>query len=600
MSPTTAPVSNTSSRRTTASSQKNADKAQDGPLTEAKSASAEVTPKRPKRTLKLTASQRERKRAIDREAQRSIRLKTKNYIAHLESLVRIMENGSSSTNSGEGVQQSHDHSVAEHEGERARALLSQLRQSEEEVRTLKEMLAGVQKLVGTVLHPADEHGWLAMPSTGNGEQAAPTANSLACGPHDQFENCASVYSHSSDSSSPLVEFGYPVPFDQPKRAEAFASEYPPRSHGIQPYTLQQHDVYNSSGRFSAPVIRPDSPTSDRSDAPKDREEGELFLLSDREVNRALAGGHQSFANQLLDEDIIVRAVLHGWRDVQDQYLLDKGWRALRSIDQNIFRECGVVERMAILYMMRLKLLHQSNTNLQYLAPLPPFFQRGPSEDPEVLRKTPIIEHFIWPALRANLCRNTKKYINNKFSDSFRHSFKFVWPYDISHTYNKDQSSQLYSITSGFKQRQWDLRSWTMRREFFTHSSELIGSIPVYEAPMDRILLPAGLMASQRAQAPRPVTKTEQPEAEQPPISLGHANSQTPAPAPAPALAHIHGRVPTTAPEVPAAYVPYSAGVEAWLGDPDMVPQYWNMSTGMAVGYQEAAQQWPSVQRGFVG
>ncbi|OCT54997.1 hypothetical protein CLCR_02850 [Cladophialophora carrionii] len=605
MSPT-GPVSNTSSRRTTASSQKNADQAQDGPLAEAKSASDEVTPKRPKRTLKLTASQRERKRAIDREAQRSIRLKTKNYIAHLENLVRIMENGGSSTNSGGGIQQSNDYPAAEPEGERARALLSQLRQSEEEVRALKEMLAGVQKLVGNALDPADAPGWLGTPSTGNGEHAAPPANPLACGPHDQFENCPSVYSHSSDSSSPLVEFGYQAPFDQPGRAKALGSEYPPRSYGVQPYTLQQQDLYNSFGRVSAPVPRPDPPTSDPTDANNGREEGELFFLSDREVNRVLAGGHQSFANQPLDEDIIVRAVLHGWRDVQDQYLLDKGWQALRSIDQTIFRECGVVERMAILYMMRLKLLHQSNTNPQYLAPLPPFFQRGSSEDPETLRKTPIIEHFIWPGLRTNLCRNTKKYINNKFSDSFRQSFKFIWPYDISHTYNKDHSTQLYSITSGFKQRQWDLRSWTMRKGFFTHASELIGSIPVYETPMDRILIPAGSVAvqpaSQRAQAPRPLTKMEQSEAEQPPICMGEGNSQAPsaAGAPAPAPAHIQGPVPATAPNVPGSHVPYAAEVEAWLGDPDMVPQYWNMSTGMAVGYGAAAQPWPGVQRGFVG
>src|ERR1700761_898800 len=53
-----------------------------------------------KRPLKLTESQRERKRAIDREAQRSIRQKTKNYIAHLENLVRIMEGGGSSAPTG--------------------------------------------------------------------------------------------------------------------------------------------------------------------------------------------------------------------------------------------------------------------------------------------------------------------------------------------------------------------------------------------------------------------------------------------------------------------------------------------------------------------
>src|ERR1700761_688324 len=156
MSTSPVSMSDPSSRRTSAQSQRHIDKSEHVPLGEAKPGSDGTPPKRPKRTLKLTASQRERKRAIDREAQRSIRLKTKNYIAHLENLVRIMENGGSATSNADGAQQPSGQPKDEQENERARALLAQLRQSEEEIRTLKEMLSGVQKLVGTALNPGEE------------------------------------------------------------------------------------------------------------------------------------------------------------------------------------------------------------------------------------------------------------------------------------------------------------------------------------------------------------------------------------------------------------------------------------------------------------
>ncbi|KAJ9612169.1 hypothetical protein H2200_003766 [Cladophialophora chaetospira] len=594
-----ATVSNTSSRRATVLSQKNSEKKQNGSVPDTKSGSDEPTPKRPKRTLKLTASQRERKRAIDREAQRSIRLKTKNYIAHLENLVRIMENGGSNTNGGEPGAQSQEPSTSQQEGERARALLSQLRHSEEEVRNLKEMLFGVQKLVGSALAPTDEEAeskWLALASTCNGDQALRNPNMPH---HDHLENCASVYSQSSDSSSPVMELGY-QPYDQSNATEAFSTEYTSKAAGSQPYTTQQQDLYNSFGRFSAPAGRPEPPTSGAGDVSIAKEEGDLFLLTERQVNRVLAGGHQSFTNQPLDEDIIVRAVLHGWRDVQDEYLLDKGWQALRTIDQCVFRESGVVERMAILYMMRLKLLHQSNINPQYLAPLPPFFQRGAQEDPEVLKTTPIIEHFIWPGLRSSLCRNPKWHIDKKYSDAFRHSLKFVWPFDISDLYSKDFSTQLYSITPEFKQRQWDLRSWTMKREYFALATEMIGAIPVYEAPLNRALIPAGSMpiqtatharqASQGSLLPSSVAKLE--EREEVPSQMALAPSSAHAPS------QINGSGPQVAMEMAGTQVPYSADVEAWLGDPDMVPQYWSMSSGMNVGYDAGPQQWPAVQRGF--
>ncbi|KIW97027.1 uncharacterized protein Z519_02419 [Cladophialophora bantiana CBS 173.52] len=603
MPTSTTTASNTSSRRTSGQTQKPFENAHVLPLpppaTETTPPVDEPAPKRPKRALKLTASQRERKRAIDREAQRSIRLKTKNYIAHLENLVRIMENGGTSVNPGEGGQDLQGQAGTEEGQERVRALLSQLRQSEDEVRRLREMVTGVQRLVAGALNPVEDSATrrLTGPDGYNIQQPAPMVTPFQSAIHDHPENAASVYSHSSDSSSPVVELAY-QPFDQPRSAEASALG------GLGAIPSHHQDRFDSFGRLVPPVAILEPPTSEPLDIPKERVEGELFFLSEREVNRVLAGGHQSFANQPLDEDIIVRAVLHGWRDVQDQYLLDRGWQALRSIDQSIFRECGVVERMAILHMMRLKLLHQSKMNPQFLAPLPPFFQRGPAEDPEVLERTPVIEHFIWPGMRACLCKNATRYINNKFSDSFRHSLKFLWPYNVSDVYARDPLTQLYSIMPEFKRREGDLRSWTMRKDFFANASELIGAIPVYEAPLNRPLIPVGSVPMQpgmRAGQPPRRMLQQAPAGTIPKQEADESHMETmPAPAHAPTPHHIGGHAPVTTTNVPVTHVPHAAEVEAWLGDPDLVPQYWTMGPGMDVGFDGVAPQWSSVPRGFGG
>ncbi|OAP57036.1 hypothetical protein AYL99_09149 [Fonsecaea erecta] len=608
MPTSTITVSNTSSRRTSGQIQKPFENAQVAPLpppTEAGPPVEDPTPKRPKRTLKLTASQRERKRAIDREAQRSIRLKTKNYIAHLENLVRIMENGGSSASHGESGEHLPGQAMTEEGQERVRALLSQLRQSEDEVRRLREMVTGVQRLVAGALNVGED------PTTKqiggleayNIQQPTQMATPLPGTVQDHLENSASVYSHSSDSSSPVIELSY-QPFDQPRSAEVSAPSYTPRVSGPRSIPPHHPDRFDSRGRLvpPAPVFEPTK--SEPLDAAGDRVEGELFYLSEREVNRVLAGGHQSFANQPLDEDIVVRAVLHGWRDVQDLYLLDRGWQALRSIDQSIFRDCGVVERIAILHMMRLKLLHQSNVNPQFLAPLPSFFQRGPAEDPEALEKMPLIEHFIWPGMRTCLCKNATRYINNKFSDSFRRSLKFLWPYNVSDVYERDPVTQLYSVMPEFKRRECDLRSWTMRKDFFAHASELMGAIPVYEASVDRSLLLAGQVpmqaglnagqASRRTLQKAPAGAMEKQETAESQMASMRA------PAHVHSSHHLGSLPPVSTATIPVSQIPHAAEVEAWLGDPDLVPQYWNMGPGMNVGFDAVSPQWTGVPRGFGG
>lgn len=58
----------------------------------------------------------------------------------------------------------------------------------------------------------------------------------------------------------------------------------------------------------------------------------------------------------MDSDIVVRAVLQGWAEIESSHALDVGWSLLREIDQYVFFQCSPVTRMAALRIMRLELL----------------------------------------------------------------------------------------------------------------------------------------------------------------------------------------------------------------------------------------------------
>lgn len=398
-----------------------------------------------KRPLKLTPSQRERKRAIDREAQRSIRIKTKNYIAHLENLVKVMEQS--------------DTIGADGENSRTRELMNQLKQSQDEVRSLREAMLSVQRTLSTVL----------------GDSSALSIDTAR---------------HSSHSASPpsVVEaqsstsYSAPLQFPQQTATAPIAAPQPP---------LQRQPSAASIPTTSAPTEQLSSvqnqtlPERPNLNPTRPRMEGELFYYAESHLNRVYAAGPAAFGNSALDEDIPVRAVIEGWASVEEHHELDLAWEVIREIDQTIWFDCGIVERMAIIRFMRTKLIYQVNARSAAPLPIMPAFMT--QEVVKHARHADIIDHFIWPGFRHVLVEQPQKYISNYFSDKFRYNLKFLWPYGISNAYTKDPVTQTYSSTAEFMSRQWDIRCWTMRRRFFAGSEELISSIPTFDVPLHKSL-----------------------------------------------------------------------------------------------------------------
>lgn len=282
-----------------------------------------------KRPLKLTPSQRERKRAIDREAQRSIRIKTKNYIAHLENLVKVMEQ--SDTTSPDG------------ENSRTRELMTQLKQSQDEVRSLREAMLGIQRTLSNVLGDAGILNSDLLAQRQSSYSASPPSATEA-----QITTAANEPSNNSSKS-------YTSHTQAPPRTQRNSSSTSVPVIALQPNTSRQPNPnLIDPSRFTP--LRP-------------RREAELFYHAEFHLNRVYAAGQSAIGDTTFDEDIPVRAVIEGWASVEESYDLDICWQAIREVDQFVWANCGIVERMAIIRYMRTKILYQVRSRAA--APLPP-------------------------------------------------------------------------------------------------------------------------------------------------------------------------------------------------------------------------------------
>lgn len=518
-------------------------------------------------------------------------------VAHLENLVNLMErdgpdakaNGMEKTAEQAGLQQA-----------RAGEIFSQLRQSQAEVRKLKEILHGVQKLIAGVCDTA-------MDSDSQPRQVVPSGESNAVVPSSgeseklQASSSQQVISNYPQTLASAASFPKPV-----NHTNSETSTSPEMAQGnlshvdstqfYMPYRIDHaHDGMFLAERWLEPV------TSGLSGAVSESHDQELYQFSEREVMKVLTNSGRTLANQPFDEDIVIRSVLHGWPDVEDHYTLDAGWRALKNIDQNVFNRSGLVERMAILRMMRQKMLHQVHCNSSDLPALPEFYGRTSMEDLQQLKITPIIEYYVWPGLRASTLNSPRKYQNNKFSEMFRQNFKFIWPYDVADAYVKDPISHLYSTAAEFARRQRSLHSWAMRKEFFEEFEELSSAIPVFNPPVRKALIPASTgLASTR------IDSQHQDQSLHQRASGGGLKKQTQEDASVETItqrraspliqAALLMAVDRTATAVPG---PDGAEIEAWLGDPDMVPQHWDtqqqVNSALDTLYES---QWPSTSGGF--
>jgi hypothetical protein len=445
----------------------------------------------------LTKAQLERKRECDREAQRQIRLKTKNHIAHLENLVETLQGG-------------------HQDAGRVSELVAQVKANQKEITRLQEVFRAIGKLVDSVgqventlsedqRENSSSEPEPRCPTGGPGVYPQKTEQTVSSPPFVSLAGTDSAGGFTTSKSpahcretgmgslasgdlefAPVAAIPEPLPSQcpilDPQKVEhclsTSSSAEASDVHALVPHDSEQQYVTNKINAIAEQIIQ-------------DRTlDGRLWYLAGSLLSVILNMPREFQTPVAYDQDIPVRAVMHGWATVEERYYLDPGWIWLRHLDQVLYSNLGVPERLAIMRMMRLQYQAQVRPYLLSTLPLPGFMQARPAQ--KFMEHDPLMEHFVWPGMREQVLFSPRKYATNKFMDNFRLHCRFVWPHNPEDTFLRDNLTGLYSYSSDFIQRQNDLRCWTMRSEFFSIFPELVQDIPSFDQSLgvSQLLLPA--------------------------------------------------------------------------------------------------------------
>lgn len=296
---------------------------------------------------KLTGERLEKKRETDRESQRAVRNRTKAYIAHLEKLVQTLQESQ--------------------EDERLANMTEQCKQLREENQTLKTVLTSISKMTKSI------EGTLA-DSKAIITSSSPTSGSTAI-----------------DQSSPVQMMDSRSPIEDVRNRQFSATCQPQLDGPWRQDSLTYSDGNVEHNTISSPKGPSITDYARRSNDPPAQVSPPVFVtqlipnaasflqqpsavLSQAtaeakkpshvfEVVNLIISNAENFKvaalNPEVEVDVAIRAVALGWPSVLERYTLDPVWQVIQQIEQEVFFCCGPLERLAILRLLRLKLLQVS-------------------------------------------------------------------------------------------------------------------------------------------------------------------------------------------------------------------------------------------------
>jgi hypothetical protein len=422
------------------------------------------------------SSRLERKRALDREAQKAHRERNKAYIAHLESLVEALQTSDDSDS-------------------RTNELVMQLEQSRTAIKALQETMTSITRLASGFI------------SDQSSTQEAVSTSRCCCSKN----STTTANTTDTDTSTDTVCSQLDIP-DMDAWTENGLTDV---AHAIPNIALADFSMHEStrmsaSSKDTDTEVTPNTASNTLSTAytiPWTSEllagtllcnsmsggnrpsighlgtvimsapqlDGKRWYLAGALLNHILNSKERAEMLTWNDEDIAIRAVVEGWTEVQTQYPLDIGWQWLKVVDENLWLGIGKPERLQSLRNCRILLLHQMNPQAGYDKRLPAFFAPRPSQ--KFLRNDPLIEHFPWPAFRDRLLFGSQKYVSDKFMDNFCKHMHVLWPFNDSELYVQDEMTGLYSYSAAFEQCTNDIRRYTCRPDLFQQFPELLADIP---------------------------------------------------------------------------------------------------------------------------
>lgn len=315
---------------------------------------------------KATTSRQQKKRELDRRAQRLSRERTKARIAHLEQLVEEFRDKDTSG--------------------QVRVLTEQLQTVTKQRDALTGLLRTLQSSIKQHITPQSDCSAELSPghapretATSRGGNPGATAEiyspcevdsvSLSATADEQGTACAN-----ETAIEALDGFHDPPAF--PELMPEPVHDVPPLMGDFFPDLSEQLIVPTPS--FDDPIVPAATPACDcyhshQLTAPS----WKLNLW--RFANEVLTpqpqgGGNNTPPDYELEYDVPIRAIVEGWPAVEARLgTLPESWRKLRAVDQVLFHACGSVERLAILRMMHSLLMYHSEPSAERRAALPAWY-----------------------------------------------------------------------------------------------------------------------------------------------------------------------------------------------------------------------------------
>ncbi|KAF1815734.1 hypothetical protein P152DRAFT_194990 [Eremomyces bilateralis CBS 781.70] len=433
---------------------------------------------------------RERKRALDRDAQRNLREKTRNRIASLEALVQTLQ----------------DEKCGD---KRIRELVAQLHEAQDEIQNLRDTLSSIEKLL-TKSRSFNHQDDLEFESTPHGmEEMEKKPVSVADSPAMLRPNLSVGTGTESRVNldyldmSTLLSKPQQSPDQVDRPFEGLSTSQVPNTFQLEPFgdfgrkTALYHqevpdplDVDHRCGFLSEVAQAVDlDPTSDQiplhtsssvnlsdpiaqitNTILRKQIDGKLWYLANDCLQYILTRPTYALCSVDTDEDITIRAFLEGWSAVEQKYTLDGCWKWLKALDCHLFSHLGFADRASIIHGIRRSFSSRVKRVRKDDDTTPPFTH--PSLAQLHIQHDPIVDFFVWPGLREQMIFNRTRFACDRFVSAFCTNYLFLWSHDLRDIYHHDPATGLYAFSSPWHAHVMDLHCFQMRPGFFELFPEL--------------------------------------------------------------------------------------------------------------------------------
>ncbi|KAJ4337544.1 hypothetical protein N0V95_008306 [Ascochyta clinopodiicola] len=448
---------------------------------------------------------RERKRAIDREAQRSLREKTKTHIAELERTIQILRD------------QDRNGATAN--------LLSEIDSLRAENERLRDIIDNVKSVLGNDIAPrtiapierptTNEGAAVASPSSSSNGHRSPKpqtttfiADSKPSLP-TPTEQPNSYDFNGRTSSATLVDLDgmnimtsvhtspaldlnldlepvEDIPTDnvtEIRRSQVDMQDWEDNAATASWGPLMQ-EFFGDGWRCPSPTIlhigAPDSSDSPTSSVmcPIWKKSNELF---EKIYTSCSAPGTSSLTlvsrklSVPAEAGLLYLGIKDGWANISDEWMQSPALVILQQVDEFLFCHLPRMERLATAYKSFKLLKYYLHGTAEQLLKVPKWLR--PSLTQSSTMHPIAVDFFAWPTLRDRLVsQHTSIFQTSTLSHVYSRYLRFDWPFAFEDAFYYDDARERYFPSPLFERYHGDLRRWNVTEDFYDKFPDMRGDI----------------------------------------------------------------------------------------------------------------------------